>query len=140
MLEKMTQHLNLTEEQQSQVKTILESHQPKFEQLREQMRSTLTEDQRAAIKEMRKNGKKGGERPSMEERRAKMAELGVSEDQMQQMRTLREQMKAERESIKNEISAVLTPEQQAKAEEMRAKFRNRRGHRGMRGEGGNNSQ
>lgn len=142
MLEKMTEHLGLSTEQQSQVKTILDSHQPKFEQLREQMKSTFTEDQRQAMKEMRKNRKRGegGERPGMEERRAKMAELGVTEEQMSQMRSLREQMKAQREQVQNEISAVLTPEQKAKAEEMKQKFRNRRGHRGMRGEGGAESR
>ena len=139
MMEKMTTHLDLTTEQQAQVMAIFESHKPQFEQLRDRMRSTLTEEQRAAIKEMRKDGKAaGGERPSKEERRARLTELGVSEDQMQQMRSIREQMKAERELVKNEISAVLTPEQQAKLEEMKAKRKARRGQRGMRGERGDN--
>jgi Spy/CpxP family protein refolding chaperone len=138
MLEKMSTHLDLTTEQQAQVKAILESHKPQFEQLRDQMRSTLTEEQRANLKEMRKNRKAGGERPSKEERRAKLAEMGVSEEQMQQMRSVREQMKAERKLVKNEISAVLTPEQQAKLEELRAKRKGRRGQRGMRGERGEN--
>jgi Spy/CpxP family protein refolding chaperone len=39
--------------------------------------------------------------------------------------------------MKNEISAVLTPEQQSKLEEMKAKHKGKRGRRGMRGERGN---
>lgn len=134
MVEKMASHLDLTTEQQTQVKAILESHKPQFELLGEQMRSTLTEDQRARMKEMRKNRKAGGERPSKEDRQAKMAELGISDAQMQQMRSIRQQMKTEREAVKNEISTVLTPEQQAKLEEMKSNRKGRRGHRGMRGE------
>ena len=137
MMEKMSTELGLSADQQAQIKSIFESHKPQFEQLREQMKSTFTEEQRAAMKEMRKNRKAGGERPSKEERQAKFAQLGVSEGQMQQMKSLREQMKAERESMKNEISAVLTPDQQTKLEEMKAKHKGKRGRRGMRGERGN---
>ena len=137
MMEKMSTELGLSADQQSQIKAIFESHKPQFEQLREQMKSTFTDEQRAAMKEARQNRKAGGERPTKEERQAQFASLGISDGQMQQMKSIREQMKAEREMMKNEISAVLTPEQQSKLEEMKAKHKGKRGRRGMRGERGN---
>jgi Spy/CpxP family protein refolding chaperone len=141
MMEKMSAELGLSAQQQAQIKAIFESHKPQFEQLREQMKSTFTEEQRTAMKEMRKNRKGAGERPSKEDRQARFAELGVSEGQIQQMKALRGQMKAERQSIKNEISAVLTPEQQSKVEEWKAKHKGKRGFRGKRGQrGGETSQ
>ena len=136
MMEKMSAELNLTQDQQTQIKGIFESRKAKFEQYREQMKSTFTDEQRAKMKEMRKNRKSAGERLSKEDRQARWAEIGITEQQKQQMKALREQMKAERESIKNEISAVLTAEQQAKLQEMKAKHKGKRGKRGPRG-GGN---
>ena len=132
MMEKMSSELNLTSEQQAQIKTIFESHKDNFKQLREQMKSTFTEEQRQAMKEARKNrrGAKDG-RPSKEERAQKMAELGISEGQRAQMQSLRQQMKQEREQIKTEIMAVLTPDQQAKFEEMKAQ--RKRHHKGRHG-------
>ena len=141
MMEKMSTELGLSADQQTRIKAIFESHKPQFEQLREQMKSTFTDEQRAAMKEARKNRKAGGERPSKEERQAQFASLGISDGQMQQMKSIRQQMKAEREAMKNEISAVLTPEQQTKLDEVKAKHKGKRGRRGMRGERGNqNSQ
>lgn len=139
MMEKMSAELDLSAEQQAQIKSIFESRKSKFAQLREQMKTTFTDEQRAAMKEMRKNRRAAGERPSKEERQAKFAEIGISEGQMQQMKALREQMRAEREGIKSEISAVLTPEQQAKLQEMKSKHKGKRKFRGKRGHKGNDT-
>lgn len=131
MLQKMSTELGLSATQTAQIKQIYESHKPRMQQIHEQMKSTFTEDQRNAMKEMRKNRKgTDGQRPSKEERQAQMAQIGISEGQMQQMRSLREQMKTERESIKSEVNAVLTPDQQAKLEQMKSNWKNRRGKRG----------
>lgn len=140
MLQRMSEKLELTADQQAQVKAIFESHKPRMEELREQMKSTFTDEQREKMHEMRKNRKRGerGERPSKEERMAKFQELGISQGQMDQMKSLRQQMRTEREAIKNEISTILTPEQKAKAEEMKSKWKDRRHKRGPRGEGGGN--
>ena len=62
-----------------------------------------------------------------------MQALGISEGQMQQIAALRQQMKSEREEIKNEMAAVLTPDQQAKLQEMKSKWKGKRGNRGNRG-------
>jgi len=128
-IQHLSEKLDLTPEQVTQVKAIFESHKGELDQLREQMKSTFTEEQRAAMKEMRKNRKKGGEKPSKEDRKAKLAELGISQGQMEQMKSLGQQMKSIREGIKNEMAAVLTPEQQSKLEEMKKSRKGKRGHR-----------
>lgn len=136
MVQRLTQKLDLSEEQASQLRGIFESHRSELQTLREQMKSTFTEEQRNAMREMRKNRKQGGERPSKEERRARMQELGISQGQMQQMKSYRQQMKTIRSTMKTEISAVLTPDQQAKFEEMRKNRKGKRGQRGQRGQRG----
>lgn len=128
--EKMQSELGLSAEQAAQIKQIMESKKAETKQLREQMKATFTDEQRAAMKEARKNRKRGeGQRPSKEERQAQMAKLGISQGQIQQMKALREQMKEHRKQIKTQISAVLTSEQQAKMEEMRKNRKGKRGHR-----------
>ena len=130
MLQKLTTELQLSESQVAQIKSIYEAHKPRMQQIGEQMKSTFTPEQKAAMKEMRKSNK--GERPSQEERQAKMAQIGVSQGQMDQMRSLRGQMKTEREAIKNEISAVLTAEQRTKLEQMKSEWKGKKGKRGNR--------
>lgn len=139
MFKKFATKLELSDAQVEQLKQIRESHKSQSQQLREQMKSTFTDDQREAMKKNReKRGKKGmrGERPSAEDRSARWSELGVTEAQMQQMKTLREEMKAQHKTMQDEINSVLTPDQQAKLQEMKSnrkgknKHRRSRGHRG----------
>ena len=52
MMEKMSTELNLTSEQQTQIKQIFESHKGNFQQIREQMKSTFTDEQRQAMKQL----------------------------------------------------------------------------------------
>ena len=129
-LQKLTQKLNLSDQQVSQVRSIFESRRANAQELRAQMSSLLTEDQQAAFREMRKNRKRGGERPSRAERRAKMEELGISRDQARQLRSLRKEMRAERKATREAISEVLTPEQRSQFQEMREHRRENRGRRG----------
>ena len=133
IVQRLTKKLNLDEVQASQVKVIFDSHQGRLTEIREQMKSTFTDDQRSAMKERRKNRKRGGERPTKEERQAIAAELGISQGQRQQMKSLRGQMIAERQALRTEIATVLSPEQQAQFEQMKQR---RRGKRGQRGRGG----
>ena len=51
---------------------------------------------------------------------------------MQQMKSLREQMKTEHQAIQAEIASVLTPEQKAKVEEMKKNKKGQKGRRGQR--------
>jgi periplasmic protein CpxP/Spy len=135
MVQRMQTKLDLSEAQTAQMKAIFESHQGEFQRIKEAMKGTLTDAQRQALKEARES-RKGSElgRPSPEERKNMMAELGVSEGQRAQMKALREQMKSEREAIKSEMQAVLTPEQQAKLAEMKAAHKGRRGEHHRRAE------
>lgn len=130
MMQKMQERLNLTDQQMTQVQQIFSAHHENIKRIRSEMKSTFTDEQRQAMKEMRKNH--SGERPSREERQSKLASIGVSEGQLQQLSSLREQMKAERDQIKTEIAAVLTPEQQAQIDEMKRDFKGKRRHRGHR--------
>ncbi len=131
-LERMTEKLGLSDAQADQIRTIMASNKPTMDQLKEQMKSTLTDEQRAAMKEQRKSHKKDGERPSKEDRAAQMQAIGVSQGQMQQMKSLREQMKTEHQAIQAEIASVLTPEQKAKVEEMKKNKKGQKGRRGQR--------
>jgi Spy/CpxP family protein refolding chaperone len=127
--ERMSQKLELTEAQITQAKAIFESHKPEFERIKNEMQQTLTETQRQAMKEKRKDRRKNRAGPPSDEERAQiMTELGITEGQQQQLQTLREQMKSERDSIKSEMASVLTPEQQEKLEEMKSRRESR--HRG----------
>lgn len=136
-LNRMQSKLDLSDEQMIQMKAIFESHKSEFERIKSEMKNTFTDDQRQALKEARKNRKRDKsakrERPSPEERSKRMAKLGISEGQQAQLRSLRQQMKSERELIKQEMQAVLTPEQQTKMEEMKKHRKGRRGNRGQRG-------
>lgn len=132
MVQRMQEKLGLSDQQVTQVKAIYASHEPNLKNLREQMKQTFTDEQKQAMKESWKENRGKGEKLTPEQRQQKMAELGISQGQLQQMKSLREQMKNERELIKKEIAAVLTPEQQQKLEQFKAD-RPKRGERGKRG-------
>ena len=127
---RMQSKLNLTDQQAAQVKAIFESHQGQFERIKQEMQNTFTEDQRQAMKEARK-ARKGNKqaRPSKEERAQRFAEMGISEGQMAQMKSLKKQMREERKLIHEELRSVLTPEQQATFDERKKKRKGRRGPR-----------
>lgn len=128
MVQRMQEKLGLSADQATQVKAVFASHEQNFRNLREQMKQTFTEEQRQAMKEAWKaNRGKDHKRLSPEERQQKMAELGISQGQIQQMKSLREQMKSEREQIKTELSAILTPEQQQQLQQMRSQHHKHRG-------------
>lgn len=130
MVQRMQEKLGLSGDQVTRVKAVFASHEQNFKNLREQMKQTLTEEQRQAMKESWKANKgQDRKRLSPEEREQRMAQMGISQGQIQQMKSLRQQMKAEREQIKQELSAILTPEQQQKMQEMKGKH-----HRKFRGE------
>ena len=131
MLQRLTTELQLSESQVAQIKSIYEAHKPRMQQLRGEMKSTFTPEQKEAMKEMRKSNK--GERPSKEERQAKLAQIGISQGQMDQMKSLRRQMKTERQAIQSEVSNVLTTDQRAKLEQMKSEWKSKRGKRGNRG-------
>lgn len=131
IVQRMQKNLDLTDQQAVQVKEIFAAHKTDFEQLREQMKNTFTDQQRDAMKEMRKKRRaERGDRtgpPSAEEREQALRDIGISDGQIQQMKSLKEQMKAERNEIKQELAAVFTPEQQQKLEEMKSQRKHRRG-------------
>lgn len=122
-LEKLKTELALTPEQSQQIATLMESHRREMTALREKMKSTLTPEQQAQMESWKQNRGRG-ERPSREAMKAKMDELGLSDAQRQQMKSYRQQIRGQRESLRQQISAVLTPEQQAQLE---AKMQARRG-------------
>ena len=98
----VSEELNLTPEQQTELDAIRES-------ARTQADSLLTADQLAAL-----DGKTGRDRAQA------MRDLDLSEDQ-------RTQLQAIREDSRTAAAQVLTAEQQAQLEELRATRGNRRG-------------
>lgn len=100
--DRMAQELNLTPQQQEQIRQIRES-------ARQQMQSVLTAEQRAQLEATRQQGRRP-QRPNL------------TEQQRQQMQQIRE-------STKQKIDAVLTPEQRARAEQLRQEHQERRQQR-----------
>lgn len=81
----------------------------------------LTDAQKAQLKQIHR-----AQRDAMEK---------LQDDESLTRKQFREQMAALRKSFQEQRRAVLTPEQQAKADEMHAKMKERRQHRRDRGHG-----
>ena len=104
---RMQQELGLSEEQMQQMREIREQGGS-----RDDMQSILTDEQQGKMREMRASNK--GERG---QRMTRMQEnLGLSDEQMQQMQQIREQGGG-----REEMHAVLTDEQRATVEARRGK-------------------
>jgi protein CpxP len=118
-IEWMTENLDLTAEQQSEIRTILEEQRAQAERQREETRervdAVLTPEQLARIDERREAG--------MERRLDRLAEqLDLTEDQITQVRALMpakgSETSMDRAQIREQIKAVLTEEQRTKFEAM----------------------
>jgi Spy/CpxP family protein refolding chaperone len=107
--------LGLTEDQKARIKAIQSN-------ARTQMEDVFTPEQKAkleAARQERRAQRQPGERPEAGQRRGKkMADLNLTDDQKARMRTIRE-------NTKQQIEAVLTTEQRAKLQEMKASRRGR---------------
>ena len=111
--ERMAAELGLSDQQKTQIKTILQNEKTKVQPLRDQLR---TEHQQMAALT------KGG---------------AFDETQVRNLANQEAQTQAnlivERERVKSEIYQVLTPDQRTKADQMQAQF-GQRMHRGLRGQ------
>ncbi|MEZ5573948.1 MAG: hypothetical protein R3E64_18325 [Halioglobus sp.] len=106
-MERLQNDLGLTDEQVQKMREIRDNGGS-----REEMQAVLTPEQRVKAMQFRKERK--GEHA---ERRAFMEQqLGLSEEQKQKLATIRSAG-----GSREEMRAVLTPEQQAKFDEMRSK-------------------
>ena len=108
--QRMAAELGLTDQQQAQIKQILQNEKTNVEPLREQLRSQHQQMLAAT---------KGG---AFDE--AQVRALANQQAQTQA------NMIVEREKTKAEIYKVLTPDQRAKADQMQAQFGQHRGFRG----------
>jgi Spy/CpxP family protein refolding chaperone len=110
--------LGLSEDQKARIKQIQSN-------ARAQMENVFTPEQKAKLeaarqeRQARRAQRQPGERPEAGQRRGKkMADLNLTDDQKARMRTIRE-------NTKQQIEAVLTTEQRAKLQEMKASRRAR---------------
>ncbi len=107
----MAQALNLTDQQQTQIKSILQAEKPAMQPLMLQLKASRQQMDAAT-----QNGQ-------FDEAKVR----SIAEQQAQTMVNLT----VEREKVKSEIWQVLTPDQRAKAEQMKQQFGER--HRGPAG-------
>jgi len=111
------QRLNLTEAQKAQMQTIKNN-------TRTQIEAILTPEQKAtlaAAKQARQGERQAGQRQRGQGKKKKgWANLNLTEQQQTQMRQIRE-------SSKQQMQAVLTPEQRQQMQEMRQNMRSSRG-------------
>ena len=110
--DRMAEILDLTPEQREQVKAIRAAEQEKIAPLREQMREER-EQMRAII-----------EKQPFDE--AAVRSLAAAQAE------IRTEMFVSHARVKNQIHALLTPEQRQKAEELRSQMKERRGFKGHR--------
>lgn len=108
MLQRMTRELNLTEGQQTQIKSILQTERAKTQPIREQMRQNRLS--------------RSSTTPGTFDENATRA---YATKQAQLMSNLM----VERERTKSQIFAVLTPDQQQKAQQLMQQRKERRHHR-----------
>lgn len=143
-LERMKQTLQLTDQQVSQLQPLfaqqMEQHKARFQQMRTQMDSVLTAEQKTKLEAMKAEWKENrGKGPRERGQRGDFAaRLGLTQDQQDKLKAMREQgkqeMQAEREAFKSKLAQVLTPEQLTKLEEMK-KNHHRGGGRGKPAQG-----
>lgn len=111
--QRMAAELGITDQQKTQIKTILQNEKPKVQPLRDQLRGE--HQQMAALT-------KGG---AFDE--AQVRNIANQEAQTQA------NLIVERQRVKSEIYQVLTPDQRTKADQLQARF-GQRMHRGFRGQ------
>jgi len=131
-LERLTRRLDLTPQQQAQVKTILEEERTAADQLHAQVRQriqgVLTEEQRAAEAAQQQRG--------LDRQVDRLTgRLRLSPEQVTQVRAILAERLTNpalaRTELQGRIAAVLTPEQQQRF----AAMESRGDHRGKRGDG-----
>ena len=105
---RMAQELNLTADQQAQIKSIMQAERPKMQPLMEQLRSDEQQIRQAT------------QASPFDE--AKVSSLANDEAQV------RAKMTVERARAQSQIFQLLTPEQRTKAEAMHQKFGGRMRH------------
>lgn len=105
----MLRGLDLTDEQKAQVKTIMQSSRESSKPLREQMKAN-----RQKLQTLSDSGN------------FDQAQVQALADEQGKLTA---QMIVEKEKVKSQISAILTPEQKAKAAEMKAQFKQKREER-----------
>ena len=143
---RMQQALGLTDEQAAQIKSLREAQrtamQTSRESNRQQIEALLTPEQKEKFSTMKQRGHKrgGSERMQkrMDKRMTRMQEkLGLSDEQVAQIKSLREAQhtasQAARDSHRQQIEALLTPEQKEKFNAMKQKRGKRGGHKHHRG-------
>lgn len=105
MLRRMTRELNLTDSQQSQIKSIMQTERAKMQPLRQQLRQN---------------------------EQAQNANMSVTFDETQarafadKQAQIMSDLTVERQRMKSEIYAVLTPDQRAKAQQLMQEHQQRR--------------
>lgn len=108
MLRRMTRELNLTDAQQTQIKSILQAQKAKTQPIREQLRQNRLSQN---------NGTTTGAFDEAQTRAFANKQAQLMSDLM-----------VERARTKSQISAVLTPDQRQKAQQLMQQHRQRRQH------------
>ncbi len=102
----LLRRLDLTEDQRNQVRTILESHKSQFQQIHKRIREDIMAERAAAQ----------ATPPDEATIRAKSADFGNAQGHLVVLMA----------HVRAEVFAVLTPDQQAKAEALKEKMQQRR--------------
>jgi protein CpxP len=132
-LERMTEQLDLTDAQQAEIRAMLDAHQQSADadraQLREQIDTVLTDEQRALRDQQMED--------RMARRLDRMADrLDLTDAQREEMQAImaekRENPSLTRAELREQMAAVLTDEQRDQLTRMRDRHDDRRGRDGDR--------
>lgn len=136
MWQRVVQKLDLTAEQQTQLKPVFEARTQQMKAHREarrtQMDSILTDEQKARLEKIKADRKAAREKGEKIDFRSAWKSLNLTDEQKARMKTLRqqnrEQMKAEHQQFVARVESMLNPTQKAAFEEMMTR-RGKRQHK-----------
>lgn len=106
LLDRLTSELNLTADQQTQIRTVIQTH---FQQARQAQQDSEQGQQIAAIRDQMRQAREAGDQQRLEELRKQLRELTGSESDGR-----RAAVQQSMQELRGKIAPLLTPEQQEK--------------------------
>ena len=107
--ERMSKHLELSEDQKSQIKPLVEAMKQQIQNERDAFRNHLNPEQLSKLDELKKERRRG--------HRGLPEKLELNEGQLTAFEQMKSNVKAHRKLFKENFQALLTPEQQQKLEQ-----------------------
>ncbi len=116
VFQRLLKDLTLTDEQQAQLKELKEKFGPKFQELSKQKQSLLTDEQRKAMVEARKEAIEAGKK-GKEVMQAVLDALNLTDEQEAKWKDLQQAQRELQKEVREAVMEILTDEQKAQLQE-----------------------